>query len=168
MGQDAGSDLCFEVSSRDRIAPDCGIRHPVWPIAALQRRMRFSAQLAGFCRGRCHQRRARRAEEASFSVLVSNLDFRLPRLRQIGERALNGPCGSGKEATREAQNRDRGYCGVAGASTFGTKSAWASFMSLLVSNLASTRVRTLLRFFPGALLPTRALKRPTHLESGRN
>ena len=27
MGQDAGSDLCFEVSSRDRIAPDCAIRH---------------------------------------------------------------------------------------------------------------------------------------------
>ena len=87
MGQDAGSDLCFEVSSRDRIAPDCAIRHPVRPIAALQRRMRFSAQLAGFCRIRCHQRRARRAEQASFSVLVSNLDFRVPRLRQIGERA---------------------------------------------------------------------------------
>ena len=28
-----------------------------------------------------HQRRARRAELASFSVLVSNLDFRVPRLR---------------------------------------------------------------------------------------
>ena len=50
----------------------------------LQRRVRFSARLAGFCRGRCHQRRARRAEEASFSVLVSNLDFRVPRLRQRG------------------------------------------------------------------------------------
>ena len=74
-GQDAGSDLCFEVSSRDRIAPDCAIRHSVWPIVALQRRVRFSARLAGFCRIRCHQRRARRAEEASFSVLVSNLDF---------------------------------------------------------------------------------------------
>ena len=49
MGQDAGSDLCFEVSSRDRIAPDCAIRHPVWPIVALQRRVRFSARLAGFC-----------------------------------------------------------------------------------------------------------------------
>ena len=51
------------------------LRHPVLQIVALQRRMRFSARLAGFCRGRCHQRRARRAEEASFSVLVSNLDF---------------------------------------------------------------------------------------------
>ena len=60
------------------------IRHPVWPIAALQRRMGFSARLAGFCRGRCHQRRARRAEQASFSVLVSNRDFRVPRLRQRG------------------------------------------------------------------------------------
>ena len=37
---------------RDRIAPTCTIRHPVWPIAALQRRVRFSARLAGFCRGR--------------------------------------------------------------------------------------------------------------------
>ena len=62
-------------------------------IVALQRRVRFSARLAGFCRGRCHQRRARRAELASFSVLVSNLDFRVPRLRQIGKRALTGPCG---------------------------------------------------------------------------
>ena len=66
---------------RDRIAPTCTIRHPVLPIAALQRRVRFSARLAGFCRGRWHQRRARRAERASFSVFVSNLDFRVPRLR---------------------------------------------------------------------------------------
>ena len=66
---------------RDRIAPTCTIRHPVCPIVALQRRMRFSARLAGFRRGRWHQRRARRAELASFSGLVSNLDFRVPRLR---------------------------------------------------------------------------------------
>ena len=50
----------------------------------LQRRVGFSARLAGFCRDRCHQRRARRAELASFSVLVSNRDFRVPRLRQRG------------------------------------------------------------------------------------
>ena len=74
---------------RDRIAPTCTIRHPVCPIVALQRRMRFSARLAGFCRGRWHQRRARKAERASFSVLVSNLDFRVPRLRQSGERAAD-------------------------------------------------------------------------------
>ena len=84
---------------RDRIAPNCTIRHPVWPIVALQRQMRFSAQLAGFCRGRCHQRRARRAELASFSVFVSNLDFRVPRLRQRGERA----------ADRAVQRRKRGH-----------------------------------------------------------
>ena len=106
MGQDVGSDLCFGVSSRDRIAPDFTIRHPVWPIVAPQRRVGFSARLAGFCRDRCHQRRARRAELASFSVFVSNLDFRVPRLRQIGERALTGDlAGSGKEAARGAQNR---------------------------------------------------------------
>ena len=42
------------------MAPDCTIRHPVCPIVALQRRVRFSARSAGFGRGRCHQRRARR------------------------------------------------------------------------------------------------------------
>ena len=82
--------LLFIVSSRDRIAPNCTIRQPVWPMVALQRRVRFSARFAGFCRGRCHQRRARRAERASFSVFVSNLDFRVPRLRQIGGRVLTG------------------------------------------------------------------------------
>ena len=86
------------VSSEDRIAPDCTIRHPVCPIVALQRRMRFSTQLAGFCMGRWHQRRARRADLASFSVFVSNRDFRVPRLRQRGERA----------ADRAVQRRKRG------------------------------------------------------------
>ena len=88
MGHEAGSDLCFRVSSRDRIAPNCPIRQSVWQVVALQRRVRFSAWLAGFFRIRCHQRRARRAERASFSVFVSNLDFRGTRLRQIEERAL--------------------------------------------------------------------------------
>ena len=73
--------LLFMVTSRDRIAPTCTIRHPVRPIVALQRRMRFSARLAEFYRDRCHQRRARRAERASFSAFVSNPDFRVPRLR---------------------------------------------------------------------------------------
>ena len=88
--------FCLRISAkswttfcRDRIAPNCTIRHPVRPIVALQRRMRFSARLAGFCRDRCHQRRARRAERASFSAFVSNLDFRVPRLRQIGWRAAD-------------------------------------------------------------------------------
>ena len=72
------------------MARDCTIRHSVWPIVALQRQMRFSARLAGFCRGRWHQRRARRAEQASFSDLVSNRDFRVPRLRQRGERDADG------------------------------------------------------------------------------
>ena len=85
--------------ARDRIAPNCTIRHPVRPIVALQRRMRFSARLAGFCRDRCHQRRARRAERASFSAFVSNPDFRVPRLRQIGWRA----------ADRAVRRRKRGH-----------------------------------------------------------
>ena len=83
---------------RDRIAPTCTIRHPVWPIVALQRRMRFSARLAGFCRGRWHQRRLEGLKLTSFSVFVSNLDFRVPRSRQRGERA----------ADRAVQHRKRG------------------------------------------------------------
>ena len=78
---DPDSQNCQNTFCRDRMARDCTIRHPVLQIAALQRRMGFSARLAGFCRGRCHQRRARRAELASFSVFVSNRDFRVPRLR---------------------------------------------------------------------------------------
>ena len=110
---DPDSQNCQNTFCRDRMARDCTIRHPVWPIVALQRQMQFSARLAGFCRGRCHQRRARRAELASFSVFVSNPDFRVPRLRPIGERALTWPCGGGREAARKAQNRDLGYRSVA-------------------------------------------------------
>ena len=113
--------FCLRISAkswtafcRDRIAPNCTIRHPVRPIVALQRRVRFSARLAGFCKGRWHQRRARRAERASFSVFVSNPDFRVPRLRPIGERAPTGPCGGGKEATRGVQNRGQGYRSAVG------------------------------------------------------
>ena len=107
------------VSSRDRIAPNCAIRHPVWPIVALQRRVGFSARLAGFCRDRCHQRRARRAELASFSVLVSNLDFRVPRLRQIGERALTGgPCGQRKRGRPRGSESRLGLLRRSWPSTF--------------------------------------------------
>ena len=97
--------FCLRISAkswttfcRDRIAPTCTIRHTVWPIVALQRQMRFSARLAGFCMGRWHQRRARRAERASFSGFVSNPDFRVPRLSPRGERAAN----------RAVQRRKRG------------------------------------------------------------
>ena len=109
---DPDSQNCQNTFCRDRIAPTCTIRHSVWPIVALQRRMRFSAPLARFCSIRCHQRRARRAERASFSGFVSNRDFRVPRLRPVGERALTGPCSVGKEATRGVQNRGQGYRGV--------------------------------------------------------
>ena len=117
--------FCLRISAkswttfcRDRIAPDFTIRHPVWPIVALQRRVGFSAPLARFCRGRWHQRRARRAERASFLGFVSNRDFRVPRLHPVGERALTGPCSVGREATRGVQNRGQGYRSVAETSTF--------------------------------------------------
>ena len=49
--------FCLRISAkswtafcRDRIAPNCTIRHPVLQIVAPQRRVRFSARLAGFGR----------------------------------------------------------------------------------------------------------------------
>ena len=109
--------FCLRISAkswttfcRDRIAPNCTIRHPVLQIVALQRRVRFSARLAGFGRVGVTRDGARRAEEASFSVLVSNLDFRVPRLRQSGGSGpLTGPCSIGKEAARWVQNQGQGY-----------------------------------------------------------
>ena len=125
--------LFLMVSSRDRIAPNCAIRHPVLQIVALQRRVRFSARLAGFCRGRCHQRRARRAELASFSVLVSNLDFRVPRLRQIGKRALTGPCGwREKRPPRGSESRP----GLPGRSRLARSGPGAAARASLVSIVA--------------------------------
>ena len=96
---DPDSQNCQNTFCRDRMARDCTIRQSVRPIVALQRRVRFSARFAGFCRNRCHQRRAGRAERASFSAFVSNPDFRVPRLRQIGWRA----------ADRAVRRRKRGH-----------------------------------------------------------
>ena len=85
--------------------------------------VRFSARLAGFCRIRWHQRHARKAERTSFSVLVSNLDFRVPYLRQRGERVADRAVRGGKEATREAQNRGPGCRGVAAPARSGPGAA---------------------------------------------
>ena len=97
------------------MAPDCPIRHPVLQIVALQRRVRFSARLRGFAEIGGHQRRARRAEEASFSVFVSNLDFRVPRLRQREERALTGGRAAAEKRPPERPRIETGATrGVAG------------------------------------------------------
>ena len=129
--------FCLRISAkswttfcRDRIAPDCPIRHTVWPIVALQRRVRFSARLAWFGRGRCHQRRARRAERASFSAFVSNPDFRVPRLRQIRWRAADKVVRRRKRGHPRDQNRGRGYRGVAALARSGPGAARASLMSI--------------------------------------
>ena len=90
--------LLLMAASRDRIAPNCTIRHPVCPIVALQRRVRFSARLAGFGRGRCHQRRARRAEEASFRFWSLISIFECHVCAKGGERV----------ADRAVQRRKRG------------------------------------------------------------
>ena len=127
--------------ARDRIAPDFTIRHPVYPIVALQRRVRFSARLAGFCRGRCHQRRARRAELASFSAFVSNLDFRVPRLRQRGKWAAGRAVRPPKRGhPRDPESRP-GLSWRSWHSTFWSRCAWASLMPSLASDFVSTRIR---------------------------
>ena len=99
--------------------------------------MRFSAPLARFCRIRCHQRRARRAELASFSVFVSNLDFRVPRLRP------NRRTGADRAVRRRKRGHPRGpesRPGLpqrSGLARSGPSDAWAS---LLVPDLACQQV----------------------------
>ena len=90
---------------------------------------------AWFGRGRCHQRRARRAEEASFSAFVSNPDFRVPRLRQIGWRAADRAVRRRKRGHPRDQNRGRGYRGVAALARSGPVAAQASFMSIFAQDL---------------------------------
>ena len=104
MGQDGGSDQCFEVSSGDRIAPDCAIRHPVWPIVALQRRVRFSARLAGFSRvgGTRDALEGRKGPHFRIWSLISISEGQV--CAKWGAGADRGQYGSGKEAIREAQN----------------------------------------------------------------
>ena len=144
--------FCLRISAkswtafcRDRIAPTCTIRHLVRPIVALQRRVRFSAQLAGFCRIRWHQRRTRRAERASLSGFVSNRDFRVPRLRKVGEQALTGPRTASEKRPPEGSRIEARATLAQRASTFWSRWAWASLVSLLASDSVSIRVRQCLR-----------------------
>ena len=121
--------------ARDRIAPNCTIRHPVLQIVALQRRVRFSARLAGFSRIRWHQRRARRAERASFSDLVSNLDFRGTSSRQRRERAANRALRQRKRGHPSGPESRPGLPRCSWPSTFWSRCAWASLMSLSCSRI---------------------------------
>ena len=163
--------FCLRISAkswttfcRDRIAPDCPIRHPVWPIVALQRRTRFSARLAGFYRITWHQRRARRTERASFSVFVSNPDFRVPRLRPIGERTLTGPCGGGKKGHLRGPNQGRDYRGVAALARSGPGAARASSMSIIPQ--AWVQVSFII-IDPAGMVPLVALRRTKKPGSAR-
>ena len=152
--------LLFMVASRDRIAPNCTIRHPVRPIVALQRRVGFSARLAGFSRIRWHQRRARRAEQTSFSDLVSNLDFRGTSLRQMGSGPLTGPCSVGKEAARGAQNRGLGdgLLDVLTCLGFGVPKGGPRYFGLLTPRVESHTYDTVF-----ALLGQQRLGKPQRL-----
>ena len=152
--------LAIYLSQRPGWAPACTIRHPVWQIVALQRRVRFSARLAGFRRGRCHQRRARRAERASFSVFVSNLDFRVPRLRQIRGAGVDRAVWQRKRGHPRGQNRGRGYRSVAGLARSGPGGT-ESFMSIIPQAWVQV-----LR--PGAWHPVPGRCFPEHLKEDIN
>ena len=112
------------------MARDCTIRHPVLQIVALQRRVRFSARLAGFAGSGGTRDGARRAERASFSAFVSNPDFRVPRLRQIRWWAADKAVRRRKRGHPRDQNRGRGYRGVAALARSGPGAARASLMSI--------------------------------------
>ena len=119
---------CFSlfllVSSRDRIAPDCAIRQSVWSIVALQRRVRFSARLAGFA-GVGVTRDALEGlnwPHFRFWSLISIFECHV--CAKGGSGPLTGPCNVGKEATRGVQNRGQGYRGVAGTRTLRRAGRW--------------------------------------------
>ncbi len=61
----------------------------------------------------------------------SNPDFRVPRLRPIGERTLTGPCGGGKKGHLRGPNQGRDYRGVAALARSGPGAARASSMSII-------------------------------------
>ena len=86
--------------------------------------------VGGVCGIRWHQRRARRAERASFSAFVSNPDFRVPRLRQIRWWAADKAVRRRKRGHPRDQNRGRGYRGVAALARSGPGAARASLMSI--------------------------------------
>ena len=84
------------------MARDCTIRHPVLQIVALQRRVRFSARLAGFA-GSGGTRDALEGLNGPHFLHSSLIPiFECHVCAQIGEQALTGPRGSGKEARIEA------------------------------------------------------------------
>ena len=74
----------------------------------LSRVMHQGTGLRGFAGTGVTRDFAKRADRASYSVFVSNLDFRGTRLPQIGERALTGrPCGRREKrpVIRKKENR---------------------------------------------------------------
>ena len=104
--------FCLRISAkswtafcRDRIAPNCTIRHPVWPIVALQRRVRFSARLG---RGFAGVGVTRDALEGlkrphfRFWSLISIFECHV--CAKGGSGSLTGPCSVGKEAARGADD----------------------------------------------------------------
>ena len=96
------------------MARDCTIRHPVYPIAALQRRVRFSARLAGFCRVGVTRDALEGLKRPHFRYWSLISIFECHVCAKGGSGSLTGPCSVGKEAARGVQNQGQGYRGVAG------------------------------------------------------
>ena len=112
--------------------------------------------VGGVCGIRWHQRRARRAERASFSAFVSNPDFRVPRLRQIRWWAADKAVRRRKRGHPRDQNRGRGYRGVAALARSGPGAARASLMSIFPQAWIQAFARERgISFLDGVSLPRR-------------
>ena len=107
--------LFLMVSSRDRIAPNCPIRHPVWPIAALQETVEiFRAVGRGFAGVGVTRDALEGLNRPHFRDWSLIAIFECHVCAKEGSWQLTGPWSVGKEATRGVQNRGQGYRGVAG------------------------------------------------------
>ena len=96
------------------MARDCTIRHPVLQIVTLQRRVRFSARLAGFGRVGITRDALEGLKRPHFRFWSLISIFECHVCAKGGSGSLTGPCSVGKETARGVQNQGQGYHGVAG------------------------------------------------------
>ena len=109
--------LLFMVTSRDRIALNCTIRHPVLQIVALQRRVRFSGGWAGFA-GSSGTRDALEGLKGSHfrvSSLISIFECQVAPNKGVGADRL---CGRREKKHPRGQNRGWDYRWGSGPSKF--------------------------------------------------
>ena len=97
------------------MAPDCPIRHPVWPIVAPQRLVGFSARLAGFCRVGVTRDALEGLKRPHFRFWSLISIFECHVCAKGGERVADRAVQRRKRGRpRGLQNQGQGYRGVAG------------------------------------------------------